>query len=106
MEMIAPPATSSASSETFSNSNSRRLKINGLPAPWSTTTVFLAQVIVVYVVIIAAIVNLTFFPDGRQELWITLLSSGIGYLLHSPTIKKPSASKALSLIEAGGTNGR
>ncbi len=56
---------------------------------WPSTTVFVTQVIIVYVVILCALINLTFYPEARQELWITLLSSSIGYLLPSPTIKKP-----------------
>jgi hypothetical protein len=57
---------------------------------WSSTTVFVTQVIIVYVVILCSLLNLTFYPGVRQELWITLLSSSIGYLLPSPSIKKPS----------------
>jgi hypothetical protein len=58
---------------------------------WSDGAVFLSQIFVVYVVIIAAIVNLTFFPNSKHDLWITLLSSSIGYLLPSPTIKRHKA---------------
>jgi len=68
---------------------------------WASTSVFLSQIIVVYIVIFAAIINLTLFPEGRQELWITLLSSSIGYLLPSPTIKKPSNK---TLFELSSTN--
>jgi len=68
---------------------------------WASTSVFFSQIVIVYVVIFAAIINLTLFPEGRQELWITLLSSGIGYLLPSPTIKKPSNK---TLFELSSTN--
>jgi hypothetical protein len=99
MEIPTPPTSIVAEIESVSNTNGQRLNFVGKRVPWTTTTVFVTQVIVVYAVIIAAIVNLTFFPEGRQELWITLLSSSIGYLLPSPTIKKPKSSKASSLQE-------
>ena len=68
---------------------------------WASTSVFFSQIVIVFVVIFAAIINLTLFPEGRQELWITLLSSSIGYLLPSPTIKKPSNK---TLFELTSTN--
>jgi FtsH-binding integral membrane protein len=41
--------------------------------------------IVVYVIIVTSIVNLS-LQNGKNELWITLLSSAIGYALPSPTL--------------------
>jgi len=48
--------------------------------------VYFCQMIVVYVIIITSIVNLS-LQNGENELWITLLSSAIGYALPSPTLK-------------------
>jgi len=48
--------------------------------------VYFCQMIVVYVIIITSIVNLS-LQNGKNELWITLLSSSIGYALPSPTLK-------------------
>jgi len=48
--------------------------------------VFFVQVILVYIVVIVSIVNITLSHDP-DRLWITLLSSSIGYLLPSPTLK-------------------
>ena len=48
---------------------------------------FLAQIIIVYGVVIVALVNLSRNNQNR-ELWISLLSSSVGYLLPSPIIKK------------------
>lgn len=48
--------------------------------------VYFCQMIVVYVIIITSIANLS-MQNGKSELWITLLSSAIGYALPSPTLK-------------------
>ena len=48
--------------------------------------VFFSQVIVVYIVIIACIVNLS-THNGRTELWTALLSSSLGYLLPAPHLE-------------------
>jgi len=80
---INPPTVGSETPSSFS-------KKAVSTSNWTSTSVFFSQIAIIYVVIFAAIINLTLFPEGRQELWITLLSSSIGYLLPSPTIKKPS----------------
>lgn len=49
--------------------------------------VYLSQIVIIYIVIIAAIVNLSISAD-RPELWSSLLSGSLGYLLPSPAIKK------------------
>ena len=49
--------------------------------------VFLTQVLAVYVVVIAAIYNLTVNEERADlELWIALLSSAIGYMLPGPAL--------------------
>ena len=47
--------------------------------------VYFCQIIVVYTVVITSIANLS-LNSGQTELWISLLSSGIGYLLPNPTL--------------------
>ena len=48
---------------------------------------YLVQMLVIITVIITALVNLTFgYP--HQELWISLLSSCIGYVVPGPKLKK------------------
>lgn len=51
--------------------------------------VFFGQIILLYVVVIAAIVNLSYpaLAESRSALWISLLSSSIGYILPHPTFK-------------------
>ena len=49
--------------------------------------VYFCQIAVVYIIIITAIVNLTINSD-KTELWVSLLSSAIGYALPSPTLDK------------------
>ena len=48
--------------------------------------VFFCQVILVYIVVIVCIVNLTIGVNDNQ-IWIILLSSSLGYLLPSPSVK-------------------
>lgn len=47
--------------------------------------VYFCQITIVYTVIITSIINLS-FKTGQPELWITLLSSGIGYLMPNPRL--------------------
>ena len=49
--------------------------------------VFFVQVIIIYTVVITSIVNLSLEAEN-QRLWISLLSSSVGYLLPNPTLKK------------------
>lgn len=53
----------------------------------SIEIVFFTQVVVVYIIIITCIINLTLNIDPR-DLWITLLSSCLGYILPSPSIQR------------------
>jgi hypothetical protein len=48
--------------------------------------VLLSQVVILYTVIIVSIYNLT-AQSQNSTLWMALLSSCLGYLLPSPTIK-------------------
>ena len=48
---------------------------------------FLAQVIVVYLEVSISLFNLP-RGDTNKELWISLLSSSVGYLLPYPILKR------------------
>ena len=48
---------------------------------------FLFQVVAVYIVIIISLLNLTRGTDNK-ELWVSLLSSNVGYLLPTPILTK------------------
>ncbi|RLJ22847.1 hypothetical protein DJ031_00130 [bacterium endosymbiont of Escarpia laminata] len=50
--------------------------------------VFLCQVVVLYTVILVSIYNLSFGHHANPTLWTALLSSSLGYLLPSPTLKQ------------------
>ena len=52
-----------------------------------TELVFFSQVIILYIVIITAIVNLS-IPSENSNLWTALLSSSLGYLLPNPSMKE------------------
>jgi len=48
--------------------------------------IFFAQVFIIYIVIIACIVNLTLYPKSDDgKLWTALLSCCLGYLLPNPS---------------------
>ncbi len=49
--------------------------------------VYFCQMIIVYIIIITSIANLS-LQNGSTELWISLLSSCIGYALPNPKLKK------------------
>jgi hypothetical protein len=68
-----------------SSTHSERCNVMGGKLPKSEI-VYFCQMIVVYVIIVTSIVNLS-LQNGKNELWITLLSSAIGYDLPSPTLK-------------------
>ena len=53
----------------------------------SSEIVFAAQVIVVYLVIAACIINLT-LGNEPHDLWVALLSSSLGYILPAPALSK------------------
>ena len=48
--------------------------------------VFFCQVVVIFTVIVCSIYNLS-ASHPLESLWVSLLSSGIGYLLPGPTLK-------------------
>jgi len=52
----------------------------------STEIVFFCQIVAIYVIICTSLYNLTVGSEPAN-LWITLLSSCVGYLLPSPVLK-------------------
>ena len=68
-----------------SSTHSERWDVMGSKLPKSEI-VYFCQMIVVYVIIARSIVNLSLL-NGKNELWITLLNSAIGYVLPRPTLK-------------------
>lgn len=67
------------------STHSEKWQVMGKRLPKSEI-VYFCQMLVVYVIIITSIANLS-LQNGKSELWITLLSSAIGYALPSPTLK-------------------
>ncbi len=49
--------------------------------------IYLCQVALIYVVVIACLVNLSLW-DTNQSLWASLLSGCLGYILPSPKLRK------------------
>ena len=46
---------------------------------------FFSQVALIFIVILSAIINIS-LNNGKQEVWIILLSTGIGVLLPNPKL--------------------
>ena len=67
-------------------SNSDKWDCLGTRVP-KTEIQFFVQMILVYICVIVSIVNLS-LRNGSSELWISLLSSCLGYCLPAPKIKK------------------
>ncbi len=50
---------------------------------------FIAQIGIIFIIILACILNLSIFPhDDFSSVWIALLSSSLGYLLPNPNPKR------------------
>jgi len=49
---------------------------------------FLAQTVIVYIVVITSLLNLSLGNQRDDRVWVALLSSGIGYLLPNPSLRK------------------
>ena len=74
------------SHEDENRSNGDKWHLLGTRVPQSEI-VYFCQMIIVYIIIIVSIVNLS-LQNGPTELWISLLSSCIGYALPNPKLKK------------------
>lgn len=76
--------------ETFlgkqDDSRSDKWHLLGTHVP-KTEIVYFCQMIIVYIIIITSVINLS-IQNGSSELWISLLSSCIGYALPNPKLKK------------------
>jgi hypothetical protein len=60
-----------------------RLLGNNIP---KSEIVFFVQVILIYGVVITSLVNISL--GDTQELWVVLLTSCLGYLMPSPSLKQ------------------
>ena len=79
--------------ELLSCESTRSWNVFGRSIPRSEIT-FFSQVIIIYIVIVTCIVNLS-VGNGDSNLWTALLSSCLGYLLPSPTIRKDKISRVI-----------
>ena len=67
-------------------SNEERWHLLGTRVP-KAEIVYFSQMLIVYVIIITSIINFS-LQNGSTELWISLLSSCIGYALPNPKRNK------------------
>ncbi len=81
--MQSDAATTTPDVSSHSSVSNWRLLGSKLP---KTEVVFFTQVVLIYIVVGVSLVNISL---GRPEdLWVLLLSSCLGYLLPSPTLKQ------------------
>ena len=57
--------------------------------------IYMIQAVLVYVVCIASIVNLSRGAE-HYSLWISLLSSSVGYMMPNPTVKRQISGQSRS----------
>ena len=48
---------------------------------------FIAQIGVIFIVIISSVINLS-LNNGNQDVWLVLLSAGVGAVLPAPSLKR------------------
>ena len=72
--------------DSVSESSTTKWNIFGKIVPKSEV-VFLAQIVILYIVILVCIMNLS-FKNGNTELWVSLLGYSLGCILPSPKISK------------------
>jgi len=75
-----------ASSSSHHSDISRRADVTYRKLKSYGRWVFIAQIFLIYLVSAVALVNLT-LNHGEGQLWTVLLSSSVGYLLPSPSLK-------------------
>ena len=76
---------SSTSGDAVASNTSTRWMLMGSKIP-KAEIVFFTQVILIYIVVIASLVNIAL--GSTAELWVLLLTSCLGYLMPSPSLKK------------------
>jgi hypothetical protein len=64
-----------------------RASANGVERPINREIIYFCQVIAIYLIIIACVINLSLGSD-KDSLWSSLLSGSLGYLLPSPKIRR------------------
>lgn len=62
--------------------------------------IYLSQVVLIYIVVCACIINLSISPNNHS-LWASILSGALGYLLPSPSInnRKRDNRASIDLID-------
>lgn len=71
---------------------------------WSTVcgklpkeeVIYFSQVLLIFTVVLACLINLSLGRSGLDSLWSSLLSGSVGYLLPSPNIRKKKNDALLS----------
>ena len=85
-EVVIPLEDTVKDTVEDTGSTSKRWVLFGSSCP-KAEIVFFCQVVVLYTVIVVSIYKLT-KTDGNSNLWTTLLSSCLGYLLPNPTLQQ------------------
>lgn len=88
LEEDDPPTSEerSQSATTLASRSTRHWSFFGRKVP-KEEIVFFCQIVILYTVIVWSFYNLT-ADNSKKDIWITLLSSSIGYILPHPTLKR------------------
>ena len=73
------------------NSNPKRVQAKTFPRQ---EFLFFSQLSLIFIVVLASILNIS-MGNGKQEVWMILLSTGIGALLPNPKLRKCKNIKTL-----------
>lgn len=90
--------------ERDSQSITKDWSICGERVPKNQVT-FLAQIIVVYGIIIVSVVHIS-LQSANQELWLVLLSSAFGYILPNPGLKYSKTKSTFDVADLPGDESR
>lgn len=78
------PTHSDPSINEDSQSQSTHLSLSTYP---NKAAVFFSQIFIIFIVVLAAVINLSIPSGQRTELWVCLISTSLGAILPSPKLK-------------------
>lgn len=71
-------------------------KIKSLPS--SELLLFSFQIVIIFIVVCASLINLT-FQWGNQNLWTIILTSSLGYIMPNPKLNLTNSKKEMTVNE-------
>ena len=88
MDKISTVDNANSNHSSYSSSSSEKLNTICCGKISKHPVAYFCQVIAIFIVIIACVLNLSLNNGNKPELWASLLSGCLGYLLPAPKIKR------------------